>query len=223
MFCYSGPAKVWYDGAMDIQQLIITIGYLGLFVVIFSESGLLFGVVFPGDSLLFTAGFLASQGVFNIAVLVVVCFLAAVLGDSVGYAFGRRVGKRFFTRDEGIFFRRDNVERARSFFERHGGKTIILARFVPGVRTLAPIIAGVGDMGYQVFLAYNVVGGLLWAVGVTLLGYFLGSAVPGADRYLLPIVMVVVIVSILPAVYELLRSRERRQSVRQWFSKLGRR
>lgn len=201
---------------MNMQELIIGAGYVGLFVVLFSESGLLFGVFFPGDSVLFTAGFLASQGVFNIGTLVVVCFFAAVFGDSVGYSFGRRVGKRFFTRDEGLFFRRDYIERARIFYAKYGGKTIVLARFVPGVRTLAPILAGVGEMPYRTFLAYNVIGGCLWAIGVTLLGYFLGSVIPNADRYLLPIVLIIIIVSVLPAVFEAVRSPERRSSLRRW-------
>lgn len=207
---------------MDFVRLTIAAGYLGLAAVLFSESGLLFGLFFPGDSLLFTAGFLASQGVFNLGTLVTVCFVAAVAGDSVGYAFGRRVGKRFFTRQEGIFWRRDNVERARAFYQKHGGKTIVLARFIPGIRTLAPILAGVGDMRYRLFLAYNLVGGCLWAIGVTLVGYFLGSLVPGADRYLLPIVLVIIVVSVLPAVYESVREPERRHRLRARLGELWR-
>lgn len=212
---------------MDLQEFIIAAGYVGLFAIIFSESGLLFGVFFPGDSLLFTAGFLSSQGIFHIAPLIVTCFAAAVLGDSVGYTFGRRVGKRFFTRDSSMFFNRDNITRARAFYEEHGGKTIVLARFIPGIRTLAPIIAGVGDMRYREFLAYNLLGGLLWAVGITLVGYFLGSSIPGVDRYLVPIIGIIIVGSLLPAFFQMLRTRERRRRfaghVKETWRKLWRR
>ena len=115
---------------------------------------------------------LASQGIFNIAALVFLCFMAAVVGDSVGYTFGRRVGRRFFSKPESLIFNPENIERARLFYEKHGGKAIILARFIPGIRTLAPILAGIGEMHYQTFLLFNLTGGLLWAVGLTLLGYF---------------------------------------------------
>lgn len=190
---------------------MIAAGYVGLFAIIFSESGLLFGVFFPGDSLLFTAGFLASQGVFEIVPLALICFVAAVAGDSVGYTFGKRVGKRFFNRPDSFLFNHQNVERAREFYHEHGGKTIVLARFIPAIRTLAPIIAGIGDMHYRTFLVYNLIGGLLWAVGLTGLGYFLGSTIPGVDRYLLPLVVFVVIASFIPYLVGLVRSRERRQ------------
>jgi len=191
-------------------------GYVGLFAIIFAESGLLFGIFFPGDSLLFTAGFLSAQGFFNIFMLGAVCFLGAVLGDSVGYAFGRRVGKKFFTRERSIFFNPDNVVRAQNFYAKHGGKTIILARFLPGIRTLAPILAGVGEMHYPTFLIYNLVGGLFWAVGLTSLGFYLGNTIPGIDKYLLPILLFIIIVSALPSVWKLLVSREhRRQALRQ--------
>lgn len=203
---------------MDLQEFIVAAGYIGLFAIIFSESGLLFGVFFPGDSLLFTAGFLASQGIFHIIPLIFTCFVAAVLGDSVGYTFGRRVGKRFFTRDSSMFFNRDNVARARAFYEKHGGKTIVLARFIPGIRTLAPIVAGIGDMRYREFLAYNLVGGLAWAVGITLVGYFLGSSIPGVDKYLVPIIGVIIVSSLLPAFFQVVRTRERR---RNFMAQLG--
>ncbi len=196
---------------MNLEQIIITIGYFGLLAVIFSESGLLIGMFFPGDSLLFTAGFLASQGIFSIATLIIGCFLAAVLGDNVGYTFGRRVGKKFFTRPNSLFFNQGNLEKARAFYAKHGGKTIILARFVPGVRTLAPILAGVGDMHYPTFLAYNLLGGFLWAVGLTGLGYSLGSIIPGVDRYLLPIIFLIIIVSFLPPFIQVWKDIEQRQ------------
>jgi len=185
----------------DIVSLIKTAGYLGLFGIIFAESGLFVGFFLPGDSLLFTAGFLASQGYLNIWLLVPLCFAAAVLGDNFGYAFGRRVGPKIFKREDSFLFHKQHLERARSFYERHGKKTIILARFVPFARTFAPILAGVGEMHYRTFFSYNVIGGFLWAVCLPLLGYFLGSMIPGIDRYLLPIILAIVIISILPAVY----------------------
>ncbi len=199
---------------MALEGFIITAGYIGLFGIIFAESGLLFGIVLPGDSLLFTAGFLSSQGYFDITWLVILCFVAAVTGDSVGYTFGKRVGKRFFNRPRSIFFHPENIAKAQGFYAKHGGKTIILARFLPGIRTLAPILAGVGEMHYPTFLAYNVIGGLLWAVGLTSLGYYLGSSIPGVDKYLLPIVLFIVIVSVLPSIWKILFNvQSRRQAI----------
>ncbi|MDP9354255.1 MAG: VTT domain-containing protein, partial [Chloroflexota bacterium] len=178
----------------DLESLIRTAGYLGLFGIIFAETGLLIGFFLPGDSLLFTAGFLASQDYLNIWLLVAVCFVAAVSGDAVGYAFGNRVGRRLFQRPESRLFRPEYLRRAEIFFEQHGGKAIILARFMPIVRTFVPIIAGVGAMRYPRFAAFNVIGALLWAVGLPIAGYFLGKSIPNVDRYLLPIILVIIVV-----------------------------
>ncbi len=182
----------------DLESLIRTAGYLGLFGIIFAETGLLIGFFLPGDSLLFTAGFLASQDYLNIWLLVAVCFVAAVSGDAVGYAFGNRVGRRLFQRPESRLFRPEYLRRAEIFFEQHGGKAIILASFMPIVRTFVPIIAGVGAMRYPRFAAFNVIGALLWAVGLPIAGYFLGKSIPNVDRYLLPIILVIIVVSIAP-------------------------
>lgn len=190
---------------LDLETLIRSAGYVGLFAVIFAESGLFIGFFLPGDSLLFTAGFLASQGYFNIWVLTAGCFLAAVLGDNFGYAFGRRVGPRIFRREDSVLFHREHLERARRFYERHGGMTLVLARFLPVIRTFAPILAGVGRMRYPLFFFYNVAGAALWAIGLTALGYWLGRAVPDVDRYLLPIVLVIITLSALPGGIQLLR------------------
>lgn len=198
----------------DLVTLIKTVGYLGIFGMVFAESGLFFGFFFPGDSLLFTAGFLASQGYLEIWPLVILCFVAAVAGDSVGYAFGRRVGPKIFSREDSLFFHRDHLERAEKFYEAHGGKTIILARFMPVVRTFAPIVAGVGQMRYRRFLAYNIVGGFFWGIGLPLAGYFLGQTVPGIDQYLVPIILGIIIVSVLPGIIHILHDpRQRRQLV----------
>ncbi len=181
----------------------------GLLLIIFAESGLLIGFFLPGDSLLFTAGLLASQGKFGLhyPVLAVGCFVAAVLGDQVGYLFGRRAGPALFRRPDSRIFKQEYVHRTKAFFEHHGPKTIVLARFVPIVRTFAPILAGVGDMPYRVFVRYNVVGGLLWGAGVTSAGYILGETVPSIDRYLLPIIGLIVLASILPPLIEVRRHR----------------
>jgi membrane-associated protein len=208
---------------MDLKELIIAAGYLGLFSVIFAESGLLFGVVFPGDSILFTAGFLASQGVFDITALTVGCFVAAVLGDNVGYTFGYRVGRKLFNRQDSFFFSQDNLRRAEEFYARHGGQAIILARFIPAIRTLAPIIAGVGQMRYRKFFIYNVTGGLLWAVGITLLGYYLGTSVPGIDKYIIPVLGLIIVASILPPLVEILKNPQRRQAALGSLMKIWRR
>lgn len=183
--------------------------------MVFAESGLLVGFFLPGDSLLFTAGFLASQGVFYLPILMALCFIAAVTGDSVGYAFGHRVGRRIFNRPESLLFHRHNLLRAEKFYEQHGGKAIVLARFLPVIRTFAPILAGVGAMHYKTFLAYNVLGGALWAIGLPLLGYFLGSFIPDPDRYLLPVVVLIITLSIMPTLFHILRTAEDRRRVRQ--------
>jgi membrane-associated protein len=204
----------------DLVELIKTAGYLGVFGIVFAESGLLIGFFFPGDSLLFTAGFLASQGFLNIWILAVGCFICAVLGDSVGYAFGHKVGKRIFHRQDSIFFHKDNLLRAKTFYERHGKKTIILARFMPIVRTFAPIVAGVGDMHYPTFLSYNIIGGALWAIGVSLAGYWLGMMIPDVDQYLLPIVLVIVVASVAPSAIHVLRDPDQRKAIRTLLSRL---
>ncbi|OHA10194.1 MAG: hypothetical protein A3A44_01190 [Candidatus Sungbacteria bacterium RIFCSPLOWO2_01_FULL_60_25] len=198
----------------DLTALILAAGYLGLFAVVFAESGLLIGFFLPGDSLLFTAGFLASQGYFDIGILVFGCFAAAVLGDSVGYAFGRRVGPAIFRREESLLFNPRNLVHARTFYEQHGGKAIILARFLPVIRTFAPILAGVGQMRYRSFLAYNVVGALLWAAGMPLAGFALGNIIPNADRYLIPVVALIVVLSAAPSFIHILRDPGRRRAIR---------
>jgi membrane-associated protein len=190
---------------LDPRALLTSFGYLGLFCIIFAESGLFFGFFFPGDSLLLTAGLFASEGQLNIWFLLPLVFVAAVLGDNVGYWFGRKTGPPLFTRPESLLFKPKNLLAAKAFYDKHGGKTMILARFMPFIRTFAPIVAGAVEMHYQSFLIYNAVGGLLWGVGVTLAGYALGKAFPPnvLDRYFLLIVVVVIILSVLPAAWHL--------------------
>ncbi|MBI1862922.1 VTT domain-containing protein [Candidatus Microgenomates bacterium] len=192
----------------DFKELIQTYSYFLIFPIVFAESGLLIGFFLPGDSLLFTAGFLASQGFLNIWILAIGCFICAVLGDSVGYSFGHKVGRRLFKMKESFLFNPKHLDTAEKFYEKHGKKTIILARFVPVVRTFAPIVAGIGRMEYKTFFAYNVVGGFLWGVLITLLGYFLGHLIPDVDKYLLPILAVIIVASIAPTVVHLLQERK---------------
>ncbi len=192
---------------MHPETLIEAFGTLGLFVIVFAESGLLVGFFLPGDSLLFTAGLLASRGTLNFPLIVVGCAVFAIAGDQVGYLIGRRAGPAIFKRPESRFFHKKNVDRARAYFEKNGPRTIILARFIPVVRTFAPVVAGVGQMEYRKFVTYNVVGGILWGSGVTAAGYVLGESIPDIDKWLLPIIGVIVIVSFVPVILEVLKMR----------------
>ena len=192
---------------IDLPILIKTIGYLGVFFIIFAESGLFFGFFLPGDTLLFTAGLLASQGYFNIALLVLLIVLAAILGDQIGYFFGKKVGPKIFTRDESFYFKKRYITDAENFYKKHGKKTIILARFIPVIRTFVPILAGVGKMHYRTFVIYNIMGGLLWGAGITLSGYFLGQKIPGIDRYLIPILLLIIFVPMLPTLFSFIYNK----------------
>jgi membrane-associated protein len=194
---------------IDITALVKAAGYLGIFGVIFAESGLLIGILLPGDSVLFTAGILASQGVGHIWIVVLISTAAAILGDSTGYWLGRRFGPSVFNRKDSFLLDRRHVDRAQHFYEKHGTKTLIIARFTPIVRTLAPVLAGVGSMHYATFVTYNIVGGLLWGAGMPLLGYWLGGAVPNIDHYLMPIIVIIILASFTPGLWHLWRDRRR--------------
>jgi membrane-associated protein len=191
----------------DPLALIAAAGYLGLFFIVLAESGLFFGFFFPGDSLLFTAGLLASQHLLYLPLLLAIVPIAAIAGDSVGYAFGKWVGPRIFVREDSLFFSKHHIKRAEVFYEKYGPRAVILARFVPVVRTFVPIVAGVVGMKYRTFLSYNIIGGLLWGVGVVLLGYFLGGAFPQTQAYLTPIIIVIILVSFVPLLLEWLAYR----------------
>lgn len=200
---------------MNVTHLIATFGYIGIFAVIFAESGLLIGFFLPGDSLLFPAGFLASQGQLSLPILLIGCSLCAIAGDSVGYAFGRRVGRRLFQRDDSLIFKKKHLYTAEAFYEKHGGKAIVFARFIPIVRTFAPIVAGIGQMHYRRFVSFNIFGGLLWACGVTLAGYLFGNLIPAdkVDTYLLPIILLLIIIPGLPSLIHVIRDEEMRQGM----------
>ncbi len=184
----------------DLIELIQTVGYVGMFGIVFAESGLFFGFFLPGDSLLFTAGLLASQGFFHIWVLVPILVLAAILGDNAGYWTGKKLGTWLMHQKDSFFFKKKYLTEAQRFYDKHGGKALILARFIPAVRTFAPIAAGIANMHYNKFFFNNILGGTLWATGMTLGGFFLGKIIPDADKYLLPIIAIIVVVSIIPAI-----------------------
>lgn len=208
----AGPPSptLWGVDFLNPEHLLAVFGTIGLIAIVFAESGLFFGFFLPGDSLLFTAGLLASQGELSLPVILAGCFLAAVSGDQVGYLFGQRVGPALFRRPDSRFFKQENVERARNYFERYGSKTIVMARFVPIVRTFAPIVAGVSNMRYRTFLIFNVLGGFLWAIGVILLGFLLGERFPHLEDYLLPVIAAIIAVSFIPVAIEVRRSRKKR-------------
>ena len=191
---------------MDLVKLIESVGYVGIFAIIFAESGLFFGFFLPGDSLLLTAGLLASRGILNEFILVPGLFIAAVAGDQVGYWFGAKAGPLIFTRDNSLLFRRKNLLAAKAFYEKHGGKTVTLARFLPFIRTFAPIVAGAAEMNYRRFVTFNLLGGLFWAIGVTMLGYGLGKAfgnIEGIDRYFTLLVIAFFFIPGLPGLIHL--------------------
>lgn len=194
----------------DLVSLIKGAGYLGVGAIVFAESGLLIGLFLPGDSLLFTAGFLASQGYLSIVPLVLISFATAVLGDNTGYWLGKRFGPAVFRRRGSLLLDPEHIRRAEEYFQKHGPKTIILARFIPIVRSIAPILAGVGSMHWMTFVIYNIVGGLIWGIGVTLAGYYIGSVIPGVDAYIIPIVLLIIIASVAPGAWQLLRNRDSR-------------
>ena len=198
-------------GAQSLDALIRWGGYVVLVAIVFTETGLLVGVFLPGDSLLITAGLVAATGVLDIWWLNLLLIAAAVTGDSVGYAIGARVGPRLFTREKSWLFNPRHIVRTREFYARHGAKTIVIARFVPIIRTFAPVVAGVGQMSYRRFLFYNVAGGFGWVVSMTWVGYLLGNAVPNIDRHIHIVVIVVIVLSVIPIAVEVLRER-RRQS-----------
>lgn len=216
----------WLDSIRQIlnAENVVKLGYLVMTVVIFTETGLLIGFCLPGDSLLVTAGVFASPAIEQIAalapykldILKLNLFLvpAAILGDTVGYWIGYHSGKRLFKREDSLLFHRNHLQRAQDFYVRHGGKTIIVARFIPIIRTFAPIVAGIGQMNYVRFLQFNVIGGFLWVTGLTSIGYFLGQRFPWLVNSLEKLIIAVVFLSILPILIHGVKDRlkSRKQS-----------
>ena len=194
----------------NIFNSISPYGEVVAWLIVFAETGLLIGFFLPGDSLLFTAGVLAGQGRLELWLLLPGAFLAAVAGDQVGYVIGHRAGPRLFRRPDSRFFKQEYVARTEAFFEHHGPKAVVLARFVPIVRTFMPVLAGVGKMNRRLFTIYNLIGALIWAIGVTLLGYALGNAIGSSiDTYLLPLIAIVILISMIPVYLEWRRAKRR--------------
>ncbi|MGQ0541400.1 MAG: DedA family protein [Blastocatellia bacterium] len=218
--------KDYLNPKIIIDWMLLKLGvyvYVGLFLIVFAETGLAIGFFLPGDSLLVVAGLFAAAGKLNLAVLMITLFIAAVIGDAVGYYSGKKIGPAIFNKPKSKFFNPNHLRKAHEFYEKHGGKTIIIARFVPIVRTFAPIVAGAADMSYRQFLAYNVFGGLFWVSSMLLAGYFLGGLVEqfmrnvfGIEGFLLEdhidkVVIIVVLLSILPIIIEFIRARRERK------------
>lgn len=193
---------------LDPIHLVRTFGYLGLLIIIFLESGIIIGFFLPGDSLLFTAGLLASQHYINIVGVIVAAVVGAILGNNAGYYTGAKAGQALFTRPKSLIFSRRRVQEAHAFFEKEGPQSLVLARFIPAVRTFVPIVAGVAEMPYKSFFTFNALGGLLWGILLPILGFTLGKTVPSIDRYLLPVVAVIIILSALPVLFHIKKGRK---------------
>ncbi len=204
---------------IDVETIVRSGGLLLIGAIVFAESGLLIGFFLPGDTLLFTAGFFAAQGQLPLGWLILVVVLAAIIGDSVGYSIGRRTGHHIFRKEDGILFRKAYIKDAEMFYEKHGGKTIILARFIPIIRTFAPLVAGVGKMPYRKFLTFNVIGAAVWGGGVVLLGHWLGSKIPNIDKYLLPAVLLASLFTFSPVLLHLARDKDAQRKLRAKFSR----
>jgi membrane-associated protein len=204
--------REFIDRLRDLPALVQWAGYVGLTLIVFVETGLLLGFFLPGDSLLVTAGLLASQPDFglNVWLLGGILTVAAIVGDTVGYHIGKATGPRIFTKQDSLLFNKKHLLRAQAFYEKHGGKTIIIARFMPIVRTFAPVVAGVGQMQYRSFLAYNVIGGIAWVWSMLMTGYILGRTVPGVAKHIEKIILLVIFLSILPGIIGWWRERSKK-------------
>jgi membrane-associated protein len=196
--------KHLFHQVTDVEMLVRVGGLTAMTLIVFAETGLLVGFFLPGDSLLVTAGVFAGTGQLSILHLNLILIAAAILGDTVGYWFGRKTGPALFKRPKSLLFNPDHLRRAHDFYEKHGGKTIVLARFMPIVRTFAPVVAGMGGMDYRRFLSFNVFGGALWVLSMTLIGYFLGQ-IPGVREHIEVVIVVVIVLSILPGIVAFLR------------------
>lgn len=199
----------------DVNSILETGGLLAIALIIFAESGLLFGFIFPGDTLLLAAGFFAGQGKINIVWLIIVTVLAAVIGDNVGYRIGKRLGPRLFKRNDGLLFRKEYIVRTQDFYNQHGGLTIILARFIAYIRTFAPVVAGIGKMDWRRFALFNFIGGLLWGAGLPLLGYAVGYSFPEADKYFIWFLIISAHVLLAITLIHILRNPNTRKLLKQ--------
>ena len=189
--------------------LIEVVGLFGVFAIIFAETGFLFGIFFPGDSLLFTAGLFAALGKIDLLTLIIGSMFFAILGDSVGYYTGRKFGTTLFKREDSIFFKKSYLDKAKSYFNRYGAMAIIIARFVPGVRTITPMVAGSVEMNYKSFLFCNIIGAIIWVLSMVLLGYFMGSKIENIDSYILPIAHAIIVLSLIPTTIGIQKEKNR--------------
>ena len=197
-----------FNKLRDVRGLVAWGGYVGLTAIIFAETGLLIGFFLPGDSLIVTAGLLcATMGVMNVWLLGLLLTVASIIGNAVGYEVGKNVGTRLFTREDSLLFNKKHLYRASQFYEKHGGKTIIIARFMPIVRTFVPVVAGMGRMDYKRYTLYNVIGGVGWIWSMLLIGYFLGSYIPGVEKHIEIVILVVIFLSLLPGIISYLRAK----------------
>ncbi|MEO8863278.1 MAG: DedA family protein [Candidatus Saccharimonadales bacterium] len=191
---------------LDPTHLIESGGLLLITAIIFAETGLLIGFFLPGDTLLLSAGIFAAQGKLSIGLTIFAVALASILGNVVGYHIGKKSGKKVFKKTDGILFKKEYIDKAEAFYESHGGKTILFARFIPIVRTFAAVVAGVAEMNFGIFMIYNVLGGILWGGGMTLLGYFVGSRIPNIEHFVLPVILLAMAASFAPMIYHLAKA-----------------
>ena len=205
----------FFSNVYNVPELIRLVGFYGLIVIVFAETGLLVGFFLPGDSLLITAGLFAARGDFDYAMLLVALIPAAIIGNATGYYIGHRTGMTLYSRPDSLLFRREHLQMTREYYEKHGGKTIILAQFIPILRTFAPVVAGVGEMGYRQFATYNVVGAILWVGSMLTAGYMLGNAIPNIESRIHYVVAVVIFISLLPPGIALLKARLRKKAAAQ--------
>jgi membrane-associated protein len=191
----------------NLTEWVTTIGTVGVLLVIFCETGLFVGCFFPGDSLLFTAGMLATRGVFHLSLLIPLAIIAAILGYACGYWFGDKLGYWLVKRPDGFFFKKKYLQQAHDFYDKHGGMAMVLCRLIPIVRTFCPIVAGMGEMPFRRYTVYNIIGALIWVPALTFLGYFVGNLFPNARHFILPMVLVIIVISVLPGVIHFYKQR----------------
>lgn len=198
----------------DVNHIIQTGGYLLIAIIIFAESGMMAGFFFPGDTLLFSAGILAASGKFSLAGILAVIAVAAIIGDNVGYQIGKSLGPRLFRKKDGLVFRKEYIDRAEVFYEKYGSKTMLLAHFVPVVRSFAPVTAGAGNMPRKLFILFDAIGDIAWTLVITLLGYYVGSRIPHVEKYIEPVLLLVILVFLAPTIYHILRDPKIRAAIR---------
>lgn len=219
MFRRTGESTLQCGDMFDVTHLLQTGGLILLAAIIFAESGMMVGFFFPGDTLLFSAGILAAGGKLNIVTVLITIAAAAIVGDNVGYHIGRKLGPRLFRKPDGVVFRKEHIDRAEAFYEKYGSKTMLLAHFVPIVRAFAPVTAGAGKMPYKLFAFFDAVGDIAWTLLITLLGFYLGSRIPGVEKYIEPVLILVVVVFLVPTLWHVFRDPKIRSVIRSKFKR----